>query len=88
MYHFVYKTVRDNGDYYYGKHSTNNIYDGYQGSGRRVKNIQRKGGNLITGIIEFLPKLFAFIGFYYLHEMSPLKDIIGREWYAWVVLFV
>ncbi len=42
---------------------------------------------IFTAIIEVLPKLFAFIAFYYLHELSPLRDIIGRQWWAWTILF-
>lgn len=40
-----------------------------------------------TIFIEFLPKLLAFIAFYYLHEISPLRDVIGRQWWAWILLF-
>lgn len=42
---------------------------------------------VFTGIVEFVPKLLAFIAFYLLHEISPLKDIVGRQWWAWVLLF-
>ena len=42
---------------------------------------------VFTAIIEFLPKLLAFIAFYYLHEISPLRDIVVRQWWAWVILF-
>jgi sterol desaturase/sphingolipid hydroxylase (fatty acid hydroxylase superfamily) len=42
---------------------------------------------IFTGIIEFVPKLLAFIAFYYLHEISPLRDIIQRQWWAWIILF-
>ncbi len=42
---------------------------------------------LITGVVEFLPKVLAFIAFYFLHEISPLRDVIGRQWWAWVFLF-
>jgi sterol desaturase/sphingolipid hydroxylase (fatty acid hydroxylase superfamily) len=38
-------------------------------------------------IVEFIPKVLAFIAFYYLHELSPLKDIVIRQWWAWIVLF-
>lgn len=43
---------------------------------------------VITALVEFLPKLGAFIAFYYLHEISPLKDVIQRQWWAWMLLFV
>ncbi len=42
---------------------------------------------IFTAIVEALPKLLAFIGFYYLHEMSPLAEVIGRQWWAWILLF-
>lgn len=41
----------------------------------------------ITAVVEFLPKLLAFIAFIYLHEWSPLRDIVGRQWWAWTLLF-
>jgi len=42
---------------------------------------------LITSVLELLPKVFAFIAFWYLHEISPLKDVIQRQWWAWILLF-
>ena len=42
---------------------------------------------ILSGIIEFLPKVTAFLAFYYLHEISPLKNIIERQWWAWIILF-
>ncbi len=42
---------------------------------------------VITAIVEFLPKLLAFIAFFYLHELSPLRDVVGRQWWAWGILF-
>lgn len=54
MYHILYKTVRPaTGEFYYGIHSTEDIYDGYQGSGKRIKRLLKKGENLITGIVSF-----------------------------------
>lgn len=38
-------------------------------------------------IVELAPKLLAFATFYYLHEFSPLRDIVQRQWWAWVLLF-
>jgi len=37
-YHFIYKTTNTvTGRYYYGMHSTDNLNDGYLGSGRRLR---------------------------------------------------
>lgn len=42
---------------------------------------------IFSGIVEFFPKVLAFIAFYYLHEISPLKISIDRQWWAWILLF-
>jgi sterol desaturase/sphingolipid hydroxylase (fatty acid hydroxylase superfamily) len=42
---------------------------------------------LLSSVVDFLPKLAAFIAFVYLHELSPLRDIIQRQWWAWLLLF-
>ncbi|CAA0170007.1 Sterol desaturase family protein [Tenacibaculum maritimum] len=42
---------------------------------------------IFSAVIEFIPKIVAFIAFFYLYEASPLKDVIGRQWWAWVLLF-
>ena len=44
-YNFFYKITNDFDDcYYYGIHSTNNMDDGYMGSGLRLHNAQKKHG--------------------------------------------
>jgi len=53
MKHFIYKTFRENGQYYIGRHSTNNINDGYQGSGKWVKDCLSDGIELKTEILQF-----------------------------------
>ena len=52
MQHFIYKTTHISGKYYIGRHSTENINDGYLGSGRWVKSIKDKS-NLSREILEY-----------------------------------
>lgn len=55
-YHYLYKTINKlNNKYYYGIHSTNNLEDGYLGSGKAFKYALRKYGknNFLKEIIEF-----------------------------------
>lgn len=57
-YHFIYKTTDTrNGNFYIGMHSTDNLNDGYVGSGDRIKNLKYKHGTEIFNIeiLEFLP---------------------------------
>lgn len=42
MKHFIYKTTHVNGKYYIGRHSTEDIHDGYIGSGRWPRSIKDK----------------------------------------------
>lgn len=42
MYLFIYKTTHKNGKYYIGRHETENLNDGYLGSGNWIKNIKDK----------------------------------------------
>jgi group I intron endonuclease len=54
--HFIYKTTNLlNGRFYIGMHSTNNIKDGYIGSGTRLRHAIRKYGleNFQIEILEF-----------------------------------
>jgi len=57
-YHFIYKTTNTiTGRYYYGMHSTDNLDDGYLGSGRRLRYSINKYGRDVhqREIIEFCP---------------------------------
>lgn len=55
MYHYTYMTVDDNsGKYYVGRHSTNNLFDKYKGSGKWVKCYSKeRKTDLITYVLEF-----------------------------------
>lgn len=56
MYHYIYKTTRDDGKYYIGMHSTDDLNDGYQGSGTLLtKSVKKHGADRHqTEILEFL----------------------------------
>ena len=51
MYHFVYQTTRVDGFYYIGVHSTNDLGDGYLGSGKRLLNSVRKHGKQAHSVV-------------------------------------
>lgn len=56
-YHYIYKTTNlVNGKYYIGVHSTDNIDDGYLGSGTALQSAVQKHGqeNFVREILEFV----------------------------------
>jgi hypothetical protein len=58
QYHFIYKTTNLlNGKYYYGMHSTDDLNDGYYGSGKRLRRSLNKYGKENHNVeqLEFLP---------------------------------
>ena len=38
-------------------------------------------------VVDLLPKLGALVAFFYLHSISPLADVVQRQWWAWLLLF-
>jgi hypothetical protein len=57
-YHYIYKTTNlKNGKFYVGMHSSDNLNDGYLGSGIRLRRSIRKNGkeNFKIEILEFFP---------------------------------
>lgn len=56
-FHYIYKIVRDDGKYYIGMHSTDNLEDGYFGSGKRITRSIKKHGLVrhTKTVLEFLP---------------------------------
>jgi len=80
QYHFIYKTTNVlNGKYYYGMHSTDNLNDGYLGSGRRLKRSLNKYGkeNHKVEHLEFLPNRKALIERE--KEIVDLNEIAKKE---------
>ena len=74
QYYYIYKTINViNGKYYIGMHSTDNLNDGYIGSGTRLKRSIMKYGkeNFKTEILEFLPTKEELI--------KREKDIINED---------
>ena len=65
MKHFIYKTTHSNGKYYIGRHSTDNLDDGYVGSGKWPLSIKDKS-SLTREILE------------YAENQEQLKDLEGK----------
>ncbi len=43
---------------------------------------------LASVLVETVPRALAIALMVYLHEVSPLRDVVERQWWAWLVLFV
>jgi len=39
-------------------------------------------------LVEVLPRIAALALMVWLHEVSPLRDVVGRQWWAWLLLFL
>jgi sterol desaturase/sphingolipid hydroxylase (fatty acid hydroxylase superfamily) len=42
---------------------------------------------LLAVVVEFLPRLAALGAMVALHDISPLRDFVQRQWWAWLLLF-
>jgi hypothetical protein len=61
MIHFTYKiTDTISGKYYVGRHSTENLHDGYMGSGKWIRSLKSKD-NLIKEILNFYDNFDSLI---------------------------
>ena len=43
---------------------------------------------LSSAVVEILPRTAAVVAMVYLHDSSPLRDLVGRQWWAWLLLFL
>lgn len=73
MKHFIYKTTHKNGKYYIGRHSTENLDDGYLGSGVWVSEIKDKS-SLTREILEYVESFDELINL----ENSYLAEHYGK----------
>ncbi|MEM7097671.1 MAG: sterol desaturase family protein [Pseudomonadota bacterium] len=42
---------------------------------------------VFASLVDAIPKVCAFLVFFVLHEISPLRDVVERQWWAWGLLF-
>jgi len=74
MFHFIYKTESKSGKYYIGRHSTNNVDDGYFGSGKWIRSIKDKS-ELKRTILEYCENFDTLIQ----KEQIYLQQHINNE---------
>ena len=43
---------------------------------------------VISALVELAPRLLAVALMFQLHDISPLRDVVGRQWWAWLALFL
>lgn len=43
---------------------------------------------VLAGVVEFAPRLLAIALMVELHAISPLRDVIQHQWWAWMLLFL
>lgn len=42
---------------------------------------------ILATLVEILPRLLALVVMVELHAISPLRDVVQHQWWAWVLLF-
>tara|TARA_R110000868_G_scaffold76573_6_gene220181 strand:- start:11749 stop:12228 length:480 start_codon:yes stop_codon:yes gene_type:complete len=80
-YHFIYKTTsKFNGKFYIGMHSTNDLEDGYMGSGTKLlKDIKQYGADRYTKeILEFAYSREELMKL----ESEILTEDVANNWYC------
>jgi sterol desaturase/sphingolipid hydroxylase (fatty acid hydroxylase superfamily) len=54
---------------------------------RRGDTLVSLSMGVLSLLVELVPRLLAIAAMVYLHDISPLRDVVGRQWWAWVLLF-
>jgi uncharacterized protein YidB (DUF937 family) len=76
-YYFVYKTIFEDGHYYIGQHKTDDLEDGYIGSGTGITDFLRKNPNL-----KYKREILCFcysIGELNVKEIEYLGDLFNSD---------
>lgn len=55
---------------------------------RRGDTLASLSMGVLSLLVELVPRLLAIAAMVYLHDISPLRDVVGRQWWAWLLLFV
>lgn len=85
-YYYLYKiTNKINGHYYYGVHSTDNLDDGYMGSGTRLRNAYKKYGienfeKVILGFYKTLDEVMCAE-----HDIVTIDEVKNQNCYNLVI---
>lgn len=54
---------------------------------RRRDTVVSLSTGVLSLLVEVIPRLLAIAAMVYLHDISPLRDVVGRQWWAWLLLF-
>jgi len=73
IYHFTYITASDYGFFYVGRHSTKNLKDGYQGSGKWIKLCKKYKVPLHTRILNFYDNL---------QDLKNAEEVLIENYYC------
>jgi sterol desaturase/sphingolipid hydroxylase (fatty acid hydroxylase superfamily) len=42
---------------------------------------------ILATVVEIVPRLLALVAMVWLHDISPLRDVVQHQWWAWLLLF-
>jgi len=45
------------------------------------------GMGILATLVEIVPRLLALAAMVLLHDISPLRDVVKHQWWAWLLLF-
>lgn len=54
---------------------------------QRRDSVSSMGVLLLTGVVDLAPKILGIVAMFELYELSPFKDVFGRQCWSWALLF-